>query len=40
MNDDAIFLEYRVDCIAGKPPPTIRFLLRDSVTSTWWRLPQ
>jgi len=22
MNDDAIFLTYRVDCIAGKPPPT------------------
>ncbi len=22
MNDDAIFLKYRVDCIAGKPPPT------------------
>ncbi len=22
MNDDAIFLAYRVDCIAGKPPPT------------------
>ncbi len=22
MNDDAIFLIYRVDCIAGKPPPT------------------
>ncbi len=24
MNDDAIFLTYRVDCIAGKPPPTVR----------------
>ena len=24
MNDDAIFLRYRVDCIAGKPPPTAR----------------
>ncbi|WP_122455695.1 hypothetical protein [Pseudomonas viridiflava] len=24
MNDDAIFLKYRVDCIAGKPPPTKR----------------
>ncbi len=24
MNDDAIFLKYRVDCIAGKPPPTVR----------------
>ncbi|WP_163018457.1 hypothetical protein [Pseudomonas viridiflava] len=24
MNDDAIFLTYRVDCIAGKPPPTKR----------------
>ncbi|MEE3941486.1 hypothetical protein V2J00_26130, partial [Pseudomonas viridiflava] len=23
MNDDAIFLTYRVDCIAGKPPPTV-----------------
>uniref|UniRef100_UPI00197E5CB4 hypothetical protein n=1 Tax=Pseudomonas viridiflava TaxID=33069 RepID=UPI00197E5CB4 len=22
MNNDAIFLTYRVDCIAGKPPPT------------------
>ncbi len=22
MNDDAIFLTHRVDCIAGKPPPT------------------
>ncbi|UZA70092.1 hypothetical protein EZZ81_18395 [Pseudomonas viridiflava] len=22
MNDDAIFLTNRVDCIAGKPPPT------------------
>ncbi len=22
MNDDAIFLTYRVVCIAGKPPPT------------------
>ncbi|UZA67761.1 hypothetical protein EZZ81_05785 [Pseudomonas viridiflava] len=22
MNDDVIFLTYRVDCIAGKPPPT------------------
>ncbi len=22
MNDDAIFLKYRVNCIAGKPPPT------------------
>ncbi|WP_206202016.1 hypothetical protein, partial [Pseudomonas viridiflava] len=27
--------------IAGKPPPTIRCLQRDSATSkTWWRLPQ
>ena len=26
--------------IAGKPPPTVRCLLRDSATSkTWWRLP-
>ncbi|UZA70173.1 hypothetical protein EZZ81_18830 [Pseudomonas viridiflava] len=24
MNDDAIFLTYRIDCIAGKPPPTVR----------------
>ncbi len=23
MNDDAMFLTYRVDCIAGKPPPTV-----------------
>ncbi|WP_206201884.1 hypothetical protein, partial [Pseudomonas viridiflava] len=22
MNDDATFLTYRVDCIAGEPPPT------------------
>ncbi|MEE4082051.1 hypothetical protein [Pseudomonas viridiflava] len=22
MNDDAIFLTHRVDCIADKPPPT------------------
>ncbi len=22
MNDDAVSLKYRVDCIAGKPPPT------------------
>ncbi len=28
MNDNAIFLTYRVDCIAGKPPPTVRCLLR------------
>ncbi len=41
MNDDAMFLTYRVDCIAGKPPPTVRCLLPDSATSkTWWRLPQ
>ncbi|WP_205929159.1 hypothetical protein, partial [Pseudomonas viridiflava] len=27
--------------IAGKPPPTVRCLMRDSVTSkTWWGLPQ
>ena len=32
MNDDAIFLTYRIDCIAGKPPPTVRCLLRDSAT--------
>ncbi|WP_122571509.1 hypothetical protein, partial [Pseudomonas viridiflava] len=23
MNDDAIFLTFRVGCIAGKPPPTV-----------------
>ncbi|UZA68262.1 hypothetical protein EZZ81_08535 [Pseudomonas viridiflava] len=33
MNDDAIFLTYRVNCIAGKPPPTVRSLLRDSAVS-------
>ncbi len=33
MNDDAIFLTNRVDCIAGKPPPTVRFLLRDCAAS-------
>ncbi len=33
MNDDAIFLTYRVDCIAGKPPPTAPCVLRGSVTS-------
>ncbi len=27
MNDDAIFLTYRVDCIAGKPP-----LIKQPVT--------
>ncbi len=41
MNDDAIFLTYRVDCIAGKPPPTVPYFLRNSVRlKTWWRLPQ
>ncbi len=30
MNDDAIFLTYRGDCIAGKPPPAIPYLLQDS----------
>ncbi|WP_424492747.1 hypothetical protein, partial [Pseudomonas viridiflava] len=25
MNDEATFLTYRVDCIAGKPPPTKSF---------------
>uniref|UniRef100_UPI001980476A hypothetical protein n=1 Tax=Pseudomonas viridiflava TaxID=33069 RepID=UPI001980476A len=41
MNDDVIFLTYRVDYIAGKPPPTVRCLLHDSTASkTWWRLPQ
>ncbi len=24
MNDEAIFLTYRADCIAGKPPTTVR----------------
>ncbi len=33
MNDDAIFLTYRVDCIAGKPPPTVRCLLQDRAVS-------
>ncbi|VVM56940.1 hypothetical protein PS634_01101 [Pseudomonas fluorescens] len=33
MNDDAVFLANRVDCIAGKPPPTVKCLLRDSATS-------
>ncbi|MEE3917252.1 hypothetical protein V2I80_25800, partial [Pseudomonas viridiflava] len=27
--------------IAGKPPPTVRCLMRDSASSkTWWRLLQ
>jgi len=26
MNDDAIVLTNRVDCIAGKPPPTVRLV--------------
>ncbi len=34
MNDDAIFLAYRVDRIAGKPPPTALCLLRKSVMPT------
>jgi len=33
MNDDAIFLTYRVDCIAGKPPPNGPVLLQDSAES-------
>ncbi len=33
MNDDAMFLTYRVDCIAGKPPPTVQCLLQDSAVS-------
>ncbi len=33
MNDDAFFLACRVDLIAGKPPPTVRCLLRDYVAS-------
>ncbi len=33
MSDDAIFLTYRVDCIAGKPPPTVFVLLPDSAVS-------
>ncbi|KPL66065.1 hypothetical protein PVFL_03425, partial [Pseudomonas viridiflava] len=36
MNDDAIFLKHRVECIAGKPPPTAGCLLRDSATSKTW----
>ena len=24
MNDEAIFLTYRADCISSKPPPTVR----------------
>ena len=32
MNDDAVFLTYRIDCIAAKRPPTVRCLLRDSAT--------
>ncbi|SMS09246.1 hypothetical protein CFBP1590__1659 [Pseudomonas viridiflava] len=40
MNDDAMVLTNRVDRIAGKPPPTVSCLLRDSATSkTWWGLP-
>ncbi|WP_122589060.1 hypothetical protein [Pseudomonas viridiflava] len=30
MNDDAIFLTYRVDCIAGKPPPTVWCIQRST----------
>ncbi len=33
MNDDAIVLTNRVDCIADKPPPTVRCLLRDCAAS-------
>ncbi len=33
MNDDAVFLIHRVDCIAGKPPPTTQCLLQDSAVS-------
>ncbi|WP_205865322.1 hypothetical protein, partial [Pseudomonas viridiflava] len=33
INDDAIVLTNRVDCIAGKPPPTVRCLLRDCAAS-------
>ncbi|SMS11671.1 hypothetical protein CFBP1590__4085 [Pseudomonas viridiflava] len=41
MNDNAVFLTYRVACIAGKPPPTVKCLPRDSATAkTWWCLPQ
>ncbi len=35
MNDDAIFLAYRVDCIVGKPPPTVRCLIHDSAMPGW-----
>ncbi len=31
MNDDAIFLTFRVGCIAGKPPPTKRVQSADYV---------
>ncbi len=41
MNDDAVFLIHRVDCIAGKPPPTAQCLLQDSVVSeTQGHLPR
>ncbi len=41
MNDDAMFLTYRVDCIAGKPPPTVQCLLQDSaVSETQGHLPR
>ncbi|WP_333690797.1 hypothetical protein, partial [Pseudomonas syringae] len=33
MNDDAMFLTYRGDCIAGKPPSTGPYLLQDSAVS-------
>ncbi len=36
MNDDAMFLKYRVDFIAGKPPPTGRRLPHDSAVVGSW----
>ncbi len=41
MNDDAIFLIYRVDCIAGKPPPTFCRSLGHCVEpAAYWLRPQ
>ncbi len=42
MNDDAIFLTYRVDCIAGKPPPTracffSRICMLEEILAASWR---
>ncbi len=33
MNDYEVLLMHRVDCIAGKPPPTVLCLLHDSAVS-------